>query len=261
MRSDMTIGRTNVESESLNAKSMSTLKYYKLSSQTPPHAVYLQQTEARMLQLEKYHMISQEYVLPIPYLCQIYHLLNLKHLELVHNLSLKGLKVGNVSKFEKTKIGGSVKFKTTLNRSLNILRMWRQPVVEAELTLHTPYTIELTVPIYRGRKIAIIFNILPLGDNIHKLFIDIYSDLGFPKPILQIFLHCASCLTLFEDLPYLRRLAKGNLHRRFRSCGFANRDTMQLFKRFVDLYGSSLEQPESIGAVELRPISRSHLAC
>ena len=93
----------NLEIDSLNVKSMSTLKHYKLSSVTPPHADYLRRTEARMLQLKKYHKISQEYVLPIPYVCQIYHLLNLKHLEQVHGLSLNGLKVGNVSQIEVTR--------------------------------------------------------------------------------------------------------------------------------------------------------------
>jgi hypothetical protein len=250
-----------VEIDSLNVKSMSTLKYYQLSSIAPPHAGYLDKTKARMLQLKKHHQISQEYILPVPYLCQVYHLLNLKHLENVHSLSLNGLKVGNVSHFEKTTSGGSVKFKTTLNRSLNVLRMWRQPIVEAELTLHTPYTIELAIPIYSGCKITIVFNILPLSDNAHKLFIDIYSDLEFPKPILQLIFHCAACLTLVEDLPYLYKLANGNLHRRVKSLGVSNRDTMQLFKRFVDLYGSSLEQPASIGAIELSPLSVSTLAC
>lgn len=247
----------NLEIDSSNIKSMSTLKYYKLSSITPPHADYLRRTEARMLQLKKYHKISQEYVLPIPYICQIYHLLNLKHLEQVHGFSLNGLKVGSVSQIEPTNIGGSVKFKTSLNNSLNILRMWRKPVVEVELTLHTPYTIELSIPLYKGRKINIIFNVLPLRNNTHKLFIDIYSDLVFPKPIMQMILHCASCLTLLEDLPYLHKLADTNLPRRVKSSRSSNRDTMQLFKRYVDLYGSSLEQPQSVGAVELRPLSAS----
>jgi hypothetical protein len=249
---------SNFEIDSSNVKSMSTLKYYKLSSIAPPHPEYLRRTEARMFQLKQHHKISQEYVLPIPYLCQIYHLLNLKHLEQVHNVSLKGLKVGNVSKFEQTSGGGTVKFKTTLHQSLNILRMWRQPVVEAELTLHTPYTIELTIPIYKGHKITIIFNVLPLGDNIHKLFIDIYSDLKFPKPIMQVFLHCAACFTLFEDMPYLYKLANGNtMLRRVKVTQGTNRDTMQLFKRYIDLYGSSIEQPHSLGAVELRPLPSS----
>lgn len=247
----------NLEIENLNVKSMSTLKYYQLSSATPPHGDYLRQTAARMLQLQQDHQISQEYILPIPYLCQIYHLLNLKHLERVHGLSLNGLKVGSVSQLEATKIGGSVKFKTSLNTSLNILRMWRQPVVEVELTLHTPYTIELNIPIYQGRKMIIIFNVLPLGNSAHKLFIDIYSDLVFPKPIMQMLLHCASCITLYEDLPYLHKLANENLHRRFKSTQGSKRNTMQLFKRFVDLYGSSLEQPQSVGAIELQPISAS----
>jgi hypothetical protein len=232
-----------------------TLKYYQLSSLTPPHEVYLRRTAARMAQLDRYHAISQEYILPIPYLCQIYHLLDLKHLEQVHGFSLSGLKVSSVSQFEPTANGGIVRFKTTLDRSLNILRFWRHPVVEVDLILHTPYTVELSIPIYRGKKITIIFNVLPLGDNNHKLFIDIYSDLRFPKPILQMVLHLATCLTVVEDLPYLRKLADGNFHRRVKSRKFIERDTMKLFKRFVDLYGSSFEQPHSVGAIELRPLS------
>jgi hypothetical protein len=247
---------TNVESKSLNVENIDTLKYYKLDSAIPPHEVYLHQTEERMLQLKRYHIISQEYVLPIPYLCQIYHLLNLKHLESVHGLSLKNLKIGKVSQLETTAIGGSIKFETTLDSSPNLLRIWRQPVIEVELTLHTPYTIELSIPIYNGR-IAIMFNILPLGDNAHKLFIDIYSDLVFPKPILQFFLHCASCVTLFEDLPYLRKLANGSLRHLVKSNKLSNHKTMQLFKRFVGLYGSSLERPQFTGAVELQPVSNS----
>ena len=50
-------------------------------------------------------------------------------------------------------------------------------------------------------------------------------------------------------------LANGNPCRWVKSTRVTNRDTMQLFKRFVDLYGSSLEQPQPIGAIELRPIS------
>jgi hypothetical protein len=244
----------SLKTKSLIAENISTLKYYKLDSTTPQHEAYRSKTEARMLQLEKYHLITQEYFLPIPYLCQIYHLLNLKHLESVHGFSLNNLKVVDVSQLETTAIGGTIKFQTVLDSSPNVLSMLRQPVVEAELTLHTPYTIELNVPIYNNKKIAVMFNILPLGDNAHKLFIDMYSNLAFPKPILQFFLHCASCLTLFEDLPYLRKLAQGSLHRRIKSEKVSNHKTMQLFKRFVDLYGSSLEQPQSIGPVELRPV-------
>lgn len=244
----------SVKLQSLQGKSMSTLKHYQLDSAIPPHAAYLQQTEVRMLQLRKDHIISQAYILPIPYLCQIYHLLNLKHLETVHKFSLKGLRISNVSQIETTPIGGSIKFQTTLDPSVNILRVWRKPTIEVELILHTPYTIELNIPIYHNRRITIIFNMLPLADNIHKLFIDIYSNVIFPKPILQIILHCASCLTLFEDLPYLNELANGNPCRWVRSTRAGNRDTVQLFKRFVELYGSSLEQPQLSGAIELRPI-------
>jgi hypothetical protein len=246
---------SRLELAGLNAKDISTLKYYKLDSVAPPHQAYLNQTETRMLQLDEYHLISQEYVLPIPYLCQIYHLLNLKHLESVHSFSLNGLKVADVSQLEATAIGGSIKFKTILNSSLNILRIWRQPVVEVELTLHTPYTIELKIPIYSDKKIVVMFNILPLGNDAHKLFIDMYSNLVFPKPIFQVFLHCASCLTLLEDLPYLHKLANGNLRQLAKGDQASSHKTMQLFKQFVELYGSSLEQSQAIGAVELRPIS------
>ncbi|WP_373547545.1 hypothetical protein [Chamaesiphon sp.] len=244
----------NVKLESLKGKSMKTLKHYKLDAAIPPYETYLDQTELRMFQLKKYHLISQAYILPIPYICQIYHLLNLKHLETIHKFSLKGLKIGNIGQIEPTPIGGSIKFQTTLEPSLNILRVWRKPTIEVELILHTPYTIELKIPIYHNRQINIVFNMLPLANNAHKLFIDIYSNIIFPKPILQIILHCASCLTLFEDLPYLNELATGNPRRWVRATKTSNRDTMQLFKRFVELYGSSLEQPQSMGAIELRPI-------
>ena len=235
----------------LSAEDIKTLKYYRLDSSTPQHETYRHKTEARMLQLEKYHLISQEYVLSVPYLCQMYHLLNLKHLESVHGFSLNNLKVLDVSQIEATTIGGAIKFQTVLDSPFNVLRIWRQPVVEVGLTLHTPYTVELSIPIYSGKKIVVMFNVLPLGDNTHKLFIDIYSNLVFPKPILQIILHIAASLTVFEDLPYLQKLAEGNIHH---SAKLSDRKTMWLFKRFVDLYGSSLEQPQSNGAVELQPI-------
>ncbi len=247
LRPELSLGK------SLSAEDIRTLKYYKLDSNTPQHEAYRHKTEARMLQLEKYHLISQEYVLSVPYLCQIYHLLNLKHLESVHGFSLNNLKVVDVSQIETTTIGGAIKFQTVLDSPFNVLRIWRQPVVEVGLTLHTPYTVELSIPIYSGKKIIVMFNVLPLGDNAHKLFIDIYSNLVFPKPILQVILHLASSLTVFEDLPYLQRLAEGNIHRSV-NLGKSDRKTMWLFKRFVDLYGSSLEQPQHNGAVELRPM-------
>ncbi len=92
---------------------------------------------------------------------------------------------------------------------------------------------------------------LPLADNIHKLFIDIYSNVIFPKPMLQVILYCTSCLTLFEDLPYFNELANGNSHRWVRATKASNRDPMQLFKRFVELYGSKLEL-HLIGSIHFR---------
>ena len=229
----------------LNSKSIDSIDSIKIDKYDSPVELMLCQAKARMLQLNQYHTICQEYILPIPYLCQIYHLLNLKHLEAVHSFSLKGLKIGNVGQFKATKTGGSIKFQTMLVSSLNILRIWRRPVVEVELTLHDFYTIELNVGIYRDKRINVIFNILPLGESEHKLFINIYSDVGFIKPFFQILLHVASCLTLIEDIPYLHNLAKKNPRSLVKSAKNSQCPTMQLFNRFVDLYESELPEPIS----------------
>ncbi|MCY7337478.1 MAG: hypothetical protein LH613_14920 [Chamaesiphon sp.] len=207
----------------------------------PPEEFYLDRFEARTDLRKQDLTICQEYILPIPYLCQIYHLLNLKHLEVVHGFSLNGLKIGNIGCLEATGTGGKIKFETMLVSSFNFLRIWRQPVVEVELTLHDPYTIELNIGIYRDKKISILFNILPLGATEHKLSINIYSSVRFFKPILQILLHGATCLTLLEDMPYLRQLAKNNPHHLVKAAQSSNCQAMQLFNRFVDLYGSNLE--------------------
>ncbi|MEH2141270.1 hypothetical protein [Nostoc sp.] len=202
---------------------------------------YLDRTQANKLQLKKLHMISKEYILPFPYICQIYHLLNLKHLETVHRFSLNNLKIINISHFETTNSGGIIKFKTILDSPGNALRIWRQPTVEVDLILHTPYTIELSIPVYNQKRIIVIFHAFPLNDSEHQLFIDIYSDLEWPKPLLQIILHFASCLTLFEDLPYLRALGDKKIERLFNLSRTSNHETALLFKRFVELYGSSGE--------------------
>jgi hypothetical protein len=244
--------QANLASENLDADDISTLKHYKLDSTIAPHEAYLHKAESRMLHLERYHMISQEYVLPIPYRCQIYHLLDLKHLESVHGFSLRGLRIVNVHKLQITETGGVIKFQTVLDSPLNLLRIWRQPIVEVDLIMHTPYTIELSIPIYEHKKITVIFNILPLSNNDHKLFIDIYSDIMFPRMPLQILLHLASSLTLLEDLPYLRKLAESKIHCLNEIGKRSHHETRQMFERFIDLYGSSLEQPQSTGAVKLQ---------
>ena len=221
--------------KSLNRDDLKTLQSYKPNSNLSQHHEELcTAAQARMLELQAYHLISQEYVLPFPYICQIYHLLNLKHLENVHSFSLGKLKVLQVSNFHPTAIGGRLRFQTTLDSQVNALRIWRRPIVEVELVLHTPYTVELQIPVY-NKTMAVIFNVLPTKPNEHKLFIDIYSDLEWPKPLLQILLHFAACLTLFEDLPYLRKLAQRNKHRLVNSN--RNSDSMWLYTRFVDLYG------------------------
>ncbi|WP_201027275.1 hypothetical protein, partial [Salmonella enterica] len=134
-------------------------------------------------------MIGQEYTLPFPYICQIYHLLNLKHLETIHKFSLNNLKVINVSHYQATNSGGIIKFQTVLDSPINPLRMWRQPIVEVDLILHNPYTVELSIPVYNEKRITVIFNALPLTETEHQFFINIYSDLKWPRPLLQIILH------------------------------------------------------------------------
>lgn len=207
---------------------------------------YLYHTQINKLQLKNLHMISQEYILPFPYICQIYHLLNLKHLETVHRFSLSNLKILNISHFQATSIGGIIKFQTILASPVNPLRIWRQPTVEVDLILHTPYSVELSIPVYNDKKIIVIFHPFPLNQSEHQLFIDIYSNLDWPKPLLQIILHFASCLTVFEDLPYLRTLSEKNIERLFYLSKTSNHETALLFKRFVELYGSSEETTKLI---------------
>jgi hypothetical protein len=193
--------------------------------------------EARMAELQAQHLISQRYFFPFPYLCQIYHLLNLKHLENVHGFSLNNLEILQVSHFQSSEVGGTIRFQTILRSPLNILRLWRQPVVEVDLILHDPYTVELRIPIYREKQVTVLFNVIPLQNRGHELFIDVYSSLSRFKPLLKLIFHLASCLTVLEDLPYIQRLAERNLERLIERNKISNHETMQLFKRFTELYG------------------------
>lgn len=198
----------------------------------------------RIFKLKNHHMIGQEYLLPFSHICQIYHLLNLKHLENVHNFSLNNLRVLRVTEFEPTAIGGIIKFQTALESPVNVLRLWRQRIVEVRLILHNPYTVELSIPIYGDKKITVMFNVEPISNKEHRLFIDIYSNLNWPKPLLQIILHIASCWTLFEDLPYLQKLAERNIDKLVNLNTISSHETMALFKRFVEIYGSIGEQSQ-----------------
>jgi hypothetical protein len=196
-----------------------------------------QAIEARMTELKDDHLISQRYFFPFPYLCQIYHLLNLKHLENVHGFSLNNLEILKVSHFHSSEVGGTIRFQTILRSPFNILRLWRQPIVEVDLILHDPYTVELRIPIYRDKQVTVLFNVIPLQNRGHELFIDIYSSLSRFKPLLKLVFHFASCLTVWEDLPYIRKLAERNLKRLIELNKVSNHETMQLFKRFTELYG------------------------
>lgn len=206
-----------------------------------PAAGHLAAAEARMSELQPHHLISQSYILPYPYLAQIYHLLNLKHLETIHSFSLNNLRIVEVSSVEKTEQGGTVKFQTMLDSPLNVLRIWRQSIVEAKLTLHTPYTVELAIPVYGDKVIVVLFNAIPLSHTDHQFCVDIYSNLQWYKPFMKLLLHAASILTLIEDLPYLEALTRKA--QRLLPVDRANLDKtvnqeMWLFNRFVGLYGS-----------------------
>lgn len=202
---------------------------------------HLLAARTRLLELQNYHVISQVYKLPFPYLSQIYHLLNLKHLETVHGVSLGSLKVVDVCSLEPTPLGGTVKFRTTLDSPFNLLKIWRQACVDVELILHTPYMVELKIPVYGGKKMIVMFNVLPLSETSHKFAIDIYTDLKFPKFLLYAMLHLAAFITLYEDLPYLKKLSDLNLGHLLKPAKASSQEMMWLFKRFVKLYAAQLQ--------------------
>ncbi|NJL45356.1 MAG: hypothetical protein HC922_05670 [Leptolyngbyaceae cyanobacterium SM2_3_12] len=186
---------------------------------------------------------QQTYRLPFSHRCQIYHLLNLKHLEDIHRFSLGNLKVTKVSYFKRTQSGGCMRFKTVLDSPLNILRLWREPRVEVDLILHTPHQIELKVPVYRERHIHVLFSVLPLNENEHTLTVQIFSNLPWPRELLRAVLIIAASLTLLEDLPYLKQLANTPINRSHRlSEDMTSAPAMQLFRRYIHLYGSHWEQ-------------------
>lgn len=192
---------------------------------------------------------EQKYRLPFSHRCQIYHLLNLKHLEEIHRFSLGNLKVVDISHFQKTQGGGRLRFRTVLDSPTNILRLWRDPSVEVELILHTPYQIELKVPAYNQKNIHVLFSVLPLRENEHLLSVQMFSDLQWPKELLRAILIIAASLTLLEDLPYLSQLSGGKFgHKRSPAEETISSPAMQLFRRYVQLYGNHWEQVRSLPA-------------
>ncbi|MGF1571216.1 MAG: hypothetical protein ACFCVD_24595 [Nodosilinea sp.] len=184
---------------------------------------------------------QQTYRLPFPYLCQVYHLLNIQHLEDIHRLSLGNLKVVKVSNFQATQEGGKICFETMLDSPFNVLRLWRNPVVEVELTIHSPHQIELKVPAYGQKFIRVLFNVVPLNAKEHHLSIQMFSNLAWPKELLKAILIVASSLTLLEDLPYLHHLARRKYDRLFSQTSEKRRSSqaMQLFHRYANLYNGS----------------------
>jgi len=205
----------------------------------------LDAVDARMRELRQHHTIRQLHTLPFPYISQIYHLLNLKHLESVHSFSLNSLRITQVSGTQVTTTGGSIRFDTVLSSPANVLNIWRQRQVEVELKLLSPYTVELNIPVYGSKRMIVIFNVIPLESHKHQFLIDIYSDLRWPKFLLSGILHIASLLTLYEDLPYLKKLSTKNLNCLRRYAKSSSRETMWLFQRFVDLYALTAQPVQS----------------
>ncbi|WOD41657.1 hypothetical protein [Nodosilinea sp. E11] len=194
------------------------------------------------------YIAQQTYRLPFPYLCQVYHLLNVQHLEDIHRFSLGNLKVIRINQFQKTQTGGKIRFETMLDSPFNVLRLWRNPVVEVELTIHSPHQIELKVPAYGEKFIRVLFSVVPLSTTEHQLSIHMFSNLAWPKELLKAMLIVASSLTLLEDLPYLNHLARRNYDQLFSQTLAKRRSNqaMQLFHRYVDLHNSawSYRQPQ-----------------
>ncbi len=234
--------------EDWSSSGLDEIEAYQQQLISQPERRYLSAAQARMNELKSLHKISQRYVLPFPHICQIYHLLNIKHLENVHSFSLNDLRVIEVSEVTLTEIGGAIKFSTVLDSSVNVLRLWRQPVVEVDLVLHTPYMVELGLPVYREKRITVIFNVLPLDETNHEFLIDIYTDLKWPNWLLQSMFHIAASLTLIEDLPYLQKLTRINTERFIGAYPSSSHNMMRLFRRFVDLYGSTPLLKESPSA-------------
>lgn len=206
-----------------------------------------------MAELSHHHVISQAYTLPFPYVCQIYHLLNLKHLEDVHSFSLNNLKVVGIRQFESTQVGGSLVFETALDSPVNLLRIWRETTAEIELVLHTPLMVELRVPVYGDKRINVVFNVLPLNHTEHKFFVDIYTNLNWPRPLLQLLFNFAACLTVLEDMPYLQRLTERNVQNLVHAQQEPKHDTMQLFRRFIHLHRDEAKQLKMVEPPEMNP--------
>lgn len=188
------------------------------------------------LELGSNCIAQQSYRLPFPYICQIYHLLNLKHLEEIHRFSLGNLRVLKVNHFRETQAGGQLRFKTMLDSPFNILRMWRDPSVDVDLTIHAPHQIELKVPAYRQKFIRVLFSVIPLNGKEHQLHIQMFSNLQWPRELLRVILLLASSLTLLEDLPYLNQLAKRNFTSSMHGSEGQSSQGMQLFQRYTHLY-------------------------
>lgn len=237
------IWEKKISIEDLKEKSI-----FSLFSNLPIDEQQLYPVQARMHELQEHHTIRQLHTLPFPYLSQIYHLLNLKHLESVHSFSLSNLKITDVNGTHQTAMGGSITFGTTLSSPANILNVWRQRKVEVELKLLSPYTVELNIPVYGSKRMIVIFNVIPLDKYKHQFLIDIYSDLQWPKFLLSPILHVASLLTLYEDLPYLEKLSARNLNCLLRYGRATQRETMWLFQRFVELY-APINQPLPSGSI------------
>jgi hypothetical protein len=95
--------------------------------------------------------------------------------------------------------------------------------------------------VYSGRQMIILFNVFPLNQMAHEFSVDIYTDLPYPKFLLRAVLHLASIFTLYEDLPYLKKLSRRGADGLLALKRASDHKSMWLFNRFVNLYGSKLQ--------------------
>ena len=207
----------------------------------------LLQFEERIQSLEHNHIMQLEKNLDFNWLVQIYHLMNVNHLEVFHNVSLNGLSVEEIIDFRPTNVGGTISFKTISKSALGFIRLFRGKESVVKLTMHSALTIELNLEVGDNKTYTVLFNVLPLSANRHKLFVDIY---GTKKPniasktILGLVLKIASLITINEDMDYYEKLGKRDLANIIAYDRTQTPNKSSLIHRFFQVYGPRLRSNE-----------------
>jgi hypothetical protein len=203
---------------------------YLTLAQLPPESITA--FRAHIEALEPYHILSKEWTLPFSHWVQLYHLMNISHLEHVHEDTLNNLAIGDVVDTIETQNGGIITFITNIKPSL--ISLFRKPQNIVSLELLSPFTISLTIPQSPDIQTTVLFNTLPIREDKHVLFVDIYSNLEIPKSILKPAMQLATSLTVMEDIPYYENLAKQDIRNVIRRT--KDNPEMYLYKRYSQLY-------------------------